>query len=199
MTHTNSYTTRILAVVLTVCLLFCLGLQPLSAHAAEGDEALDFDAINQKLEEYKTLGRSMDIATLDQQLAAGQIDQDTYDTSKKYVYLAAANTVAAGMPELDQVVTIMSNMLATSDIPLDSLPVRTLLTDASLEGYTFSYGYGNCYDPEGAADRLIDMTLRIVSRWAEKGVTVSNCYFSYRIFTKDGEQKILYMVLYPSV
>lgn len=195
--YAHPFTSRFLAAALTVCLLFCLSLRPLSARAAEGDEALDFEAINQKLEEYKTLGRSMDLAALDQQLAAGQIDQDTYDTSKEYIQLAAANTVAAGMPELDNIVSVMSNMLATSDIELENLPVRTLLANASLEDYTFSFGYGKYHNLEGVTNSLINMTLRVVSRSAEKGAVVSSCYLSYCTFTKDNEQKMLYMVLYP--
>lgn len=188
---------RVLAVVMTGCLLFCLGLRPLSARAAEGDEALDFESINQQLEEYKILGRSLDLAALDQQLAAGQIDQDTYDTSKEYIQLAAANTVAADMPELNKIVSVMANMLATSDIEMKDLPVRTLLADASLQDYTFAYGNGKYFSSERAADSLIDMTLEVVSRSAEKGEVVSSCYLSYCTFTKNNEQEMIYMVLYP--
>ena len=90
---------KFLAAVLAASIL--TGFAALPLDASNEAQTLDYDALNQTLEEYKATGRANSIENLDAQLSAGQIDQATYNTQKGYVCLAQGNATVANLPVLD--------------------------------------------------------------------------------------------------
>lgn len=186
--------------------LFCV--QPVCAAAAgpalgscneeaAQAEALDYDVLNQQLEACKVLGRSTTMETLDQQLAAGQIDQTAYELGKMYIRLAAANTTVASLPALDGIVSAMASQMATSDVEFSSLPVNNMMVDAGLSGYGYARGYGDFVSMASTSSNILSLIAKTVSQAADQGYLVPSCYASYQAFTRpDGTHKMIYMVIF---
>ena len=203
----KKFAARLLAAVLAVSILTTAGLTAaaVSLDTCNAMQALDYDALNQALEEYKAAGRATSIETLDAQLAAGQIDQLTYNTQKGYVCLAQGNATVANLPVLDTYLDrVVEQMNGTpkdqANECLGNVPKSDIASEvfagAGLGSFRFltSVWYGTA---DTVASGITYNVTRIAAEAQDDGYLVSTFYVGCKPYTtQENTQMMVYAILY---
>lgn len=194
---------KFLAAVLTASML--TGFAALPLDASNEAQALDYDALNQTLEEYKATGRANSIENLDAQLSAGQIDQATYNTQKGYVCLAQGNATVANLPVLDTYLDrVVEQMNGTpkdqANECLGNVPKSDIASEvfagAGLGSFRFltSVWYGTA---DTVASGITYNVTRIAAEAQDDGYLVSTFYVGCKPYTtQENTQMMVYAILY---
>lgn len=194
---------KFLAAVLAASML--TGFAALPLDASNEAQALDYDALNQTLEEYKATGRANSIENLDAQLSAGQIDQATYNTQKGYVCLAQGNATVANLPVLDTYLDrVVEQMNGTpkdqANECLGNVPKSDIASEvfagAGLGSFRFltSVWYGTA---DTVASGITYNVTRIAAEAQDDGYLVSTFYVGCRPYTtQENTQMMVYAILY---
>ena len=194
---------KFLAAVLAASIL--TGFAALPLDASNEAQTLDYDALNQTLEEYKATGRANSIANLDAQLSAGQIDQATYNTQKGYVCLAQGNATVANLPVLDTYLDrVVEQMNGTpkdqANECLGNVPKSDIASEvfagAGLGSFRFltSVWYGTA---DTVASGITYNVTRIAAEAQDDGYLVSTFYVGCKPYTtQENTQMMVYAILY---
>lgn len=194
---------KFLAAVLAASML--TGFAALPLDASNEAQALDYDALNQTLEEYKATGRANSIENLDAQLSAGQIDQATYNTQKGYVCLAQGNATVANLPVLDTYLDrVVEQMNGTpkdqANECLGNVPKSDIASEvfagAGLGSFRFltSVWYGTA---DTVASGITYNVTRIAAEAQDDGYLVSTFYVGCKPYTtQENTQMMVYAILY---
>ena len=194
---------KFLAAVLAASML--TGFAALPLDASNEAQTLDYDALNQTLEEYKATGRANSIENLDAQLSAGQIDQATYNTQKGYVCLAQGNATVANLPVLDTYLDrVVEQMNGTpkdqANECLGNVPKSDIASEvfagAGLGSFRFltSVWYGTA---DTVASGITYNVTRIAAEAQDDGYLVSTFYVGCRPYTtQENTQMMVYAILY---
>lgn len=194
---------KFLAAVLAASML--TGFAALPLDASNEAQALDYDALNQTLEEYKATGRANSIENLDAQLSAGQIDQATYNTQKGYVCLAQGNATVANLPVLDTYLDrVVEQMNGTpkdqANECLGNVPKSDIASEvfagAGLGSFRFltSVWYGTA---DTVANGITYNVTRIAAEAQDDGYLVSTFYVGCKPYTtQENTQMMVYAILY---
>ena len=194
---------KFLAAVLAASML--TGFAALPLDASNEAQTLDYDALNQTLEEYKATGRANSIENLDAQLSAGQIDQATYNTQKGYVCLAQGNATVANLPVLDTYLDrVVEQMNGTpkdqANECLGNVPKSDIASEvfagAGLGSFRFltSVWYGTA---DTVANGITYNVTRIAAEAQDDGYLVSTFYVGCRPYTtQENTQMMVYAILY---
>ena len=194
---------KFLAAVLAASIL--TGFAALPLDASNEAQTLDYDALNQTLEEYKATGRANSIENLDAQLSAGQIDQATYNTQKGYVCLAQGNATVANLPVLDTYLDrVVEQMNGTpkdqANECLGNVPKSDIASEvfagAGLGSFRFltSVWYGTA---DTVANGITYNVTRIAAEAQDDGYLVSTFYVGCRPYTtQENTQMMVYAILY---
>lgn len=194
---------KFLAAVLAASIL--TGFAALPLDASNEAQALDYDALNQTLEEYKATGRANSIENLDAQLSAGQIDQATYNTQKGYVCLAQGNATVANLPVLDTYLDrVVEQMNGTpkdqANECLGNVPKSDIASEvfagAGLGSFRFltSVWYGTA---DTVASGITYNVTRIAAEAQDDGYLVSTFYVGCKPYTtQENTQMMVYAILY---
>ena len=194
---------KFLAAVLAESILTGFGALPLDA--SNEAQTLDYDALNQTLEEYKATGRANSIENLDAQLSAGQIDQATYNTQKGYVCLAQGNATVANLPVLDTYLDrVVEQMNGTpkdqANECLGNVPKSDIASEvfagAGLGSFRFltSVWYGTA---DTVASGITYNVTRIAAEAQDDGYLVSTFYVGCKPYTtQENTQMMVYAILY---
>ena len=194
---------KFLAAVLAASIL--TGFAALPLDASNEAQALDYDALNQTLEEYKATGRANSIENLDAQLSAGQIDQATYNTQKGYVCLAQGNATVANLPVLDTYLDrVVKQMNGTpkdqANECLGNVPKSDIASEvfagAGLGSFRFltSVWYGTA---DTVASGITYNVTRIAAEAQDDGYLVSTFYVGCKPYTtQENTQMMVYAILY---
>lgn len=194
---------KFLAAVLAASIL--TGFAALPLDASNEAQTLDYDALNQTLEEYKATGRANSIENLDAQLSAGQIDQATYNTQKGYVCLAQGNATVANLPVLDTYLDrVVEQMNSTpkdqANECLGNVPKSDIASEvfagAGLGSFRFltSVWYGTA---DTVASGITYNVTRIAAEAQDDGYLVSTFYVGCKPYTtQENTQMMVYAILY---
>ena len=194
---------KFLAAVLAASIL--TGFAALPLDASNEAQTLDYDALNQTLEEYKATGRANSIENLDAQLSAGQIDQATYNTQKGYVCLAQGNATVANLPVLDTYLDrVVEQMNGTpkdqANECLGNVPKSDIASEvfagAGLGSFRFltSVWYGTA---DTVANGITYNVTRIAAEAQDDGYLVSTFYVGCKPYTtQENTQMMVYAILY---
>lgn len=194
---------KFLAAVLAASIL--TGFAALPLDASNEAQTLDYDALNQTLEEYKATGRANSIENLDAQLSAGQIDQATYNTQKGYVCLAQGNATVANLPVLDTYLDrVVEQMNGTpkdqANECLGNVPKSDIASEvfagAGLGSFRFltSVWYGTA---DTVASGITYNVTRIATEAQDDGYLVSTFYVGCKPYTtQENTQMMVYAILY---
>ncbi|HJB59358.1 MAG TPA: hypothetical protein H9771_06880 [Candidatus Faecalibacterium faecipullorum] len=194
---------KFLAAVLAASIL--TGFAALPLDASNEAQTLDYDALNQTLEEYKATGRANSIENLDAQLSAGQIDQATYNTQKGYVCLAQGNATVANLPVLDTYLDrVVEQMNGTpkdqANECLGNVPKSDIASEvfagAGLGSFRFltSVWYGTA---DTVASGITYNVTRIAAEAQDDGYLVSTFYVGCKPYTtQENTQMMVYAILY---
>lgn len=194
---------KFLAAVLAASIL--TGFTALPLDASNEAQTLDYDALNQTLEEYKATGRANSIENLDAQLSAGQIDQATYNTQKGYVCLAQGNATVANLPVLDTYLDrVVEQMNGTpkdqANECLGNVPKSDIASEvfagAGLGSFRFltSVWYGTA---DTVASGITYNVTRIAAEAQDDGYLVSTFYVGCKPYTtQENTQMMVYAILY---
>ena len=194
---------KFLAAVLAASIL--TGFAALPLDASNEAQTLDYDALNQTLEEYKATGRANSIENLDAQLSAGQIDQATYNTQKGYVCLAQGNATVANLPVLDTYLDrVVEQMNGTpkdqANECLGNVPKSDIASEvfagAGLWSFRFltSVWYGTA---DTVASGITYNVTRIAAEAQDDGYLVSTFYVGCKPYTtQENTQMMVYAILY---
>lgn len=194
---------KFLAAVLAASIL--TGFAALPLDASNEAQTLDYDALNQTLEEYKATGRANSIENLDAQLSAGQIDQATYNTQKGYVCLAQGNATIANLPVLDTYLDrVVEQMNGTpkdqANECLGNVPKSDIASEvfagAGLGSFRFltSVWYGTA---DTVASGITYNVTRIAAEAQDDGYLVSTFYVGCKPYTtQENTQMMVYAILY---
>lgn len=194
---------KFLAAVLAASIL--TGFAALPLDASNEAQTLDYDALNQTLEEYKATGRANSIENLDAQLSAGQIDQATYNTQKGYVCLAQGNATVANLPVLDTYLDrVVEQMNGTpkdqANECLGNVPKSDIASEvfagAGLGSFRFltSVWYGTA---DTVASGITYNVTRIAAEVQDDGYLVSTFYVGCKPYTtQENTQMMVYAILY---
>lgn len=194
---------KFLAAVLAASML--TGFAALPLDASNEAQTLDYDALNQTLEEYKATGRANSIENLDAQLSAGQIDQATYNTQKGYVCLAQGNATVANLPVLDTYLDrVVEQMNGTpkdqANECLGNVPKSDIASEvfagAGLGSFRFltSVWYGTA---DTVANGITYNVTRIAAEAQDDGYLVSTFYVGCKPYTtQENTQMMVYAILY---
>lgn len=194
---------KFLAAVLAASML--TGFAALPLDASNEAQTLDYDALNQTLEEYKATGRANSIENLDAQLSAGQIDQATYNTQKGYVCLAQGNATVANLPVLDTYLDrVVEQMNGTpkdqANECLGNVPKSDIASEvfagAGLGSFRFltSVWYGTA---DTVASGITYNVTRIAAEAQDDGYLVSTFYVGCKPYTtQENTQMMVYAILY---
>lgn len=194
---------KFLAAVLAASIL--TGFAALPLDASNEAQTLDYDALNQTLEEYKATGRANSIENLDAQLSAGQIDQATYNTQKGYVCLAQGNATVANLPVLDTYLDrVVKQMNGTpkdqANECLGNVPKSDIASEvfagAGLGSFRFltSVWYGTA---DTVASGITYNVTRIAAEAQDDGYLVSTFYVGCKPYTtQENTQMMVYAILY---
>lgn len=194
---------KFLAAVLAASML--TGFAALPLDASNEAQTLDYDALNQTLEEYKATGRANSIENLDAQLSAGQIDQATYNTQKGYVCLAQGNATVANLPVLDTYLDrVVEQMNGTpkdqANECLGNVPKSDIASEvfagAGLGSFRFltSVWYGTA---DTIASGITYNVTRIAAEAQDDGYLVSTFYVGCKPYTtQENTQMMVYAILY---
>lgn len=194
---------KFLAAVLAASIL--TGFAALPLDASNEAQTLDYDALNQTLEEYKATGRANSIENLDAQLSAGQIDQATYNTQKGYVCLAQGNATVANLPVLDTYLDrVVEQMNGTpkdqaneclGNVPKSDI-ASEVFAEAGLGSFRFltSVWYGTA---DTVASGITYNVTRIAAEAQDDGYLVSTFYVGCKPYTtQENTQMMVYAILY---
>lgn len=194
---------KFLAAVLAASIL--TGFAALPLDASNEAQTLDYDALNQTLEEYKATGRANSIENLDAQLSAGQIDQATYNTQKGYVCLAQGNATVANLPVLDTYLDrVVEQMNGTpkdqANECLGNVPKSDIASEvfagAGLGSFRFltSVWYGTA---DTVASGITYNVTRIAAEAQDDDYLVSTFYVGCKPYTtQENTQMMVYAILY---
>lgn len=194
---------KFLAAVLAASIL--TGFAALPLDASNEAQTLNYDALNQTLEEYKATGRANSIENLDAQLSAGQIDQATYNTQKGYVCLAQGNATVANLPVLDTYLDrVVEQMNGTpkdqANECLGNVPKSDIASEvfagAGLGSFRFltSVWYGTA---DTVASGITYNVTRIAAEAQDDGYLVSTFYVGCKPYTtQENTQMMVYAILY---
>lgn len=197
---------KFLAAVLAASIL--TGFAALPLDASNEAQTLDYDALNQTLEEYKATGRANSIENLDAQLSAGQIDQATYNTQKGYVCLAQGNATVANLPVLDTYLDrVVEQMNGTpkdqANECLGNVPKSDIASEvfagAGLGSFRFltSVWYGTA---DTVASGITYNVTRIAAEAQDDGYLVSTFYVGCKPYTtQENTQMMVYAILYQKL
>ena len=194
---------KFLAAVLAASML--TGFAALPLDASNEAQTLDYDALNQTLEEYKATGRANSIENLDAQLSAGQIDQATYNTQKGYVCLAQGNATVANLPVLDTYLDRVAEQMngtpkdqaneCLGNVPKSDI-ASEVFAGAGLGSFRFltSVWYGTA---DTVASGITYNVTRIAAEAQDDGYLVSTFYVGCKPYTtQENTQMMVYAILY---
>ena len=194
---------KFLAAVLAASML--TGFAALPLDTSNEAQTLDYDALNQTLEEYKATGRANSIENLDAQLSAGQIDQATYNTQKGYVCLAQGNATVANLPVLDTYLDRVAEQMngtpkdqaneCLGNVPKSDI-ASEVFAGAGLGSFRFltSVWYGTA---DTVASGITYNVTRIAAEAQDDGYLVSTFYVGCKPYTtQENTQMMVYAILY---
>ena len=184
---------KFLAAVLAASIL--TGFAALPLDASNEAQTLDYDALNQTLEEYKATGRANSIENLDAQLSA----------QKGYVCLAQGNATVANLPVLDTYLDrVVEQMNGTpkdqANECLGNVPKSDIASEvfagAGLGSFRFltSVWYGTA---DTVASGITYNVTRIAAEAQDDDYLVSTFYVGCKPYTtQENTQMMVYAILY---
>ena len=184
---------KFLAAVLAASIL--TGFAALPLDASNEAQTLDYDALNQTLEEYKATGRANSIENLDAQLSA----------QKGYVCLAQGNATVANLPVLDTYLDrVVEQMNGTpkdqANECLGNVPKSDIASEvfagAGLGSFRFLTSVW-CGTADTVASGITYNVTRIAAEAQDDDYLVSTFYVGCKPYTtQENTQMMVYAILY---